>query len=69
MLQFNPNQRLGIVDIIGHPWMQGEMPSSEAIRAEFAQRHSQVKALVSIEKLRNVTIQKKLQSLGQNQQV
>jgi BR serine/threonine kinase/MAP/microtubule affinity-regulating kinase len=29
MLQLLPNQRLSMADIIGHPWMQGEMATRE----------------------------------------
>lgn len=29
MLQLHPHQRLCLVDIIGHPWMQGEIATAE----------------------------------------
>ena len=44
MLQFNPINRLEIADIIGHPWMRGEMPCTETARAELANRHAIVVA-------------------------
>jgi len=40
MLQHSPNMRLGLVDIVGHPWMQGEIASDQEIHEEFVQRHA-----------------------------
>jgi len=31
MLQLNPLQRLSMADIVGHPWMQGEMATPEEV--------------------------------------
>jgi serine/threonine protein kinase len=39
MLQLHPHQRLCMADVIGHPWMQGQMASSEQVREEFVKRH------------------------------
>lgn len=44
MLQYNPSQRLNLVDIIGHPWMSEPIASDEQIRAEFTIRHNKIKA-------------------------
>ena len=38
MLEFSNKKRLCIADIIGHPWMQGEMATEDEIRAEFKLR-------------------------------
>ena len=29
MLDFNPNNRLCMADVIGHPWMSGEVATKE----------------------------------------
>merc|ERR1712038_638942 len=39
MLQLHPHQRLCMADVIGHPWMQGQMATSEQVREEFVKRH------------------------------
>lgn len=44
MLQYNPNQRLNLVDIIGHPWMAQDVAEHSEITAEFTHRHQQIKA-------------------------
>ena len=44
MLQLHPHQRLCMADIIGHPWMQGEVATEEQVRVEFARRHEVCKA-------------------------
>jgi len=44
MLQRNPNQRLSMADIIGHPWLQGQTSTQEEITAEFATRFQKVKS-------------------------
>merc|ERR1711920_1117426 len=49
MLQLHPHQRLCMADIIGHPWMQGEVASAEQVRMEFARRHEVCKARASKE--------------------
>ena len=33
-----------MADIIGHPWMQGEVATEEQVRVEFARRHEVCKA-------------------------
>lgn len=43
MLQTTANQRLGMADIIGHPWMQGQFASSADIQQEFANREASIK--------------------------
>ena len=35
MLDYSSKKRLCIADIIGHPWMQGEMATDDQIREEF----------------------------------
>lgn len=42
MLQLLPNQRLSMADIIGHPWMQGEMATREQVRLEFDNRQKKI---------------------------
>ena len=44
MLQPLPHQRLCMADLIGHPWMQGTVATSEQVRAEFMKRQETVKA-------------------------
>ena len=40
MLQFDPHYRLGMVDIIGHPWLtSGGAADAHAVRQELARRH------------------------------
>jgi len=43
MLQFNPNSRLSLADIVGHAWMQGSIASAKEVRAEFQQRQNTIK--------------------------
>ena len=38
MLDYHPTKRLMITDLIGHPWLQGEYPTTEEIKSAFAQR-------------------------------
>ena len=35
MLQFNPASRPSMADVLGHPWMRGEVPSDEEFKARF----------------------------------
>lgn len=42
MLQLLPNQRLSMADIIGHPWMQGEMATREQVKNEFDLRQKKI---------------------------
>jgi len=39
MLQVIPSQRLTMADIVGHPWMQGNMATEEEVNAEFNGRN------------------------------
>jgi len=36
MLALDAAERPSIEEIMGHPWMQGPMPSKDDIKAEFA---------------------------------
>ena len=38
MLQYNPQHRYDIADIIGHPWMQGPIATAEQVRHEMRKR-------------------------------
>ena len=38
MIDFYPQKRPLIVDIIGHPWMRGECATQEEIKQEFEKR-------------------------------
>jgi len=42
MLHPEPNMRLTIADISGHPWMRGEVADGNAVRLEFQARIQQV---------------------------
>lgn len=42
MLKCLPDQRLSMADIIGHPWLQGEIASAEDIKKEFAKRKADI---------------------------
>lgn len=43
MLAFDPNQRLSLADLIGHPWMQGPHATHAEIREEIASRLDLIK--------------------------
>ena len=43
MLQESPKVRLGVADILGHPWMQGPMATDEEICDSFSKRDEQVR--------------------------
>jgi serine/threonine protein kinase len=58
MLQYNPNSRPSLADIIGHPWMQGPIATPEAVRAEFANRHKILKQQQSAEATQKVAQRK-----------
>ena len=47
MLQLNPLQRLSMADIVGHPWMLGEMATPEEVQEEIRKR---VRAVTSSRK-------------------
>lgn len=38
MLQLDPSARLTMDEIIGHPWVQGPVPTQEEVQAEFMAR-------------------------------
>ena len=38
MLQYNPEDRLSIEEVMAHPWYTGPIPSTAEIQEEFAQR-------------------------------
>ena len=52
MLDFLPSKRLLMADLIGHPWMQGEVATEEQVRLEFARRQEVCKARASKELLK-----------------
>ena len=59
MLDYYPSRRLMMADLIAHPWMQGEFPTEQEIRAEFASGDSSVnQELDSLENEPISTIQK-----------
>ena len=35
MMQFTPNSRLSIAEVMSHPWLQGETATHDEIRANF----------------------------------
>jgi len=43
-MSLNPAQRPTIAEIMAHPWMQGPVPSTEEIRADFTRRKTAVDA-------------------------
>lgn len=49
MLQLHPHQRLCMADVIGHPWLSGEVATAEQVRQEFARRQEVCKARASKE--------------------
>jgi len=59
MLQVHPHQRLCMADIIGHPWMQGEIATQEQITQEFAKRHEVNKARATEEEDRKMAMKAK----------
>jgi serine/threonine protein kinase len=59
MLQVHPHQRLCMADIIGHPWMQGEIASEAEITMEFAKRHEVNKARATEEEDRKMAMKQK----------
>ena len=42
MLQFDPTLRPSMAEVKAHPWMQGPIPTLEAIQAEFVQRKAYI---------------------------
>jgi 5'-AMP-activated protein kinase catalytic alpha subunit len=44
MMSLNPTQRPTIEEILVHPWMQGSVPSTEAIKVDFSRRKAAVDA-------------------------
>lgn len=56
MLQLMPHQRLSIADIIGHPWMQGPIASTEQVQQEFHNRLSNIKAEAQAEAERKAAV-------------
>ena len=44
MIDFYPQKRPLMADIIGHPWMRGECATYEEIAQDFAQRKIEVQA-------------------------
>lgn len=44
MIDYYPQKRPMMADIIGHPWMHGETATQQEIITEFAERHEMIKA-------------------------
>lgn len=44
MLQLIPTHRLSLADVVGHPWMQGQIATEADVQSEFANRFSKIKA-------------------------
>lgn len=44
MIDYYPQKRPLMADIIGHPWMQGECATQEEIALEFAERKEMIKS-------------------------
>jgi serine/threonine protein kinase len=63
MLQLHPHQRLCMADIIGHPWMQGEVSAREEVLVEFEKRHEINKARATEEEDKKLAAKAKA---GQN---
>lgn len=42
MLSFQPEQRLSLAEVKGHPWFNGPTPSYEEVREEFARRFAKI---------------------------
>ena len=55
MLQLHPHQRLCMADLIGHPWLSGEIATAEEVRAEFARRQEVCKAKKKQAAIQNAT--------------
>ena len=43
MLSFNPEERPSMDEILGHPWMEGKVPTEEEVIVEFKNRNLKVK--------------------------
>lgn len=56
MLQLIPSQRLTMADVVGHPWMKGEIATEEMVHAEFATRHDKILAEAKAEEMRKQQI-------------
>merc|ERR1711971_214608 len=59
MLQLHPHQRLCMADIIGHPWMQGEVSSRDEVVAEFQKRQEINKARATEEEDKKMAVKAK----------
>ena len=42
MLKENPNERICMADIIGHPWLNGPIATEGEVRANFAARQATI---------------------------
>ena len=42
MLSFQPEHRLSLAEIKGHPWYKGPTASEAEVRAEFAKRFEEI---------------------------
>lgn len=62
MLQLHPHQRLCMADIIGHPWMQGDIASEEDVVLEFAKRSEVNKARATEEEDKKMAMKNKAQN-------
>jgi hypothetical protein len=42
MFQLIPSQRLTMADVVGHPWMKGEIATQQEVQEEFRGRHEKI---------------------------
>lgn len=43
MVAHDPKERLCLADVIGHPWLQGDIATPEEVKAEMAEKHDVIK--------------------------
>jgi len=54
-----------MADVVGHPWMKGEMATEEMVHAEFATRHNKILAEAAAEETRKQQIRaQRMQATG-----
>ena len=57
MFEFHPQRRYSLMDVIGHPWMAGKMPTVKEVQSEFAERHQIVNENTLTEEVKKLNVE------------